>query len=137
MGSTHTRSNFKEQTTGLKIAFSNASIVTATITTAAITTLTTTTSTVTTSNVTTLNVANNYIKLGTDVYIMRVVGAGKPSAFSTAVLNGLATALTGGTATRVGKGSLFLTASSTHVGSACFLKYLAATWCNVTLGAAV
>lgn len=132
MGDTHFRSNVLEQTSGLKVAFSNASIVTATITTASIGTLRSPSATFTA-----LSVSNNYLKLGTSVYIMRVVAAGSPSAFSTAVLNGLATALIGGTATRAGKGSVFLTASGTHTGSTLFMKYLAATWCNVKTGAAV
>ena len=145
MGVTHFRSDVKENGTH-KLAFTNASIVTATVNTlkvdgnmtvAGTSTLTgnvTGTGTVTgTSGL--IASAGTYIKLGS-IYI---ITAAALSDFLPATIDAAATAAAGvSLATSIPRGSLFINASSNvNASKVLLVKSAPATWCIVTTGSQI
>ncbi len=124
MGDTHFRSNVKEQTSGLKVAYTTGSFVDCNVGTI------TSGGAVAGANVR----GTSYFRLGTDVYII----SGVPSAFTHAGISAAATNVSGITAANLGEGTMFLSASIGHPASTCFMivtQGAAASWCNVQSGA--
>lgn len=129
MGDTHFRSNVKEQGT-YKIAFTNASIVTATINTLNVTGNLANTGTVTATGGLLVG-SGKYIKLGS-IYII----TGAPTAFTSAGIDLVATLAAGvANSASIPRGSLFLNASAGATASQLiFAKAAPSTWSVVTLG---
>lgn len=122
MGNTHFRSSVKEQTSGLKIAFSNASVVTATFTSAAVTNITG---------------VKKFASNAGPLYIMSVT---EPYAFTAATLVALASAAAAVNGTSLPKGTILTLASPAAPASNIWMKGHAtktASWINLTLGGKV
>jgi hypothetical protein len=120
MGDTHHRSNLREHSAGLVVAYTTGSFVDCNVGTI------TGTGVVAGANVR----GTSYFRLGTDVYIV----SGVPAAFTNAGVSLAATSGSGITEAGLGEGTIFLSASLNHPASACFVKVAPATWCNVTTG---
>lgn len=144
MGVTHFRSDVKEQGTR-KLAFSNASIVTATINTLKVDgVLTTAGGIVNTGAITSTTTvtgtggviagSGKYFKLGS-IYII----TGAPAALTTEGIAAVATLAAGvSNNASIPRGSLFLNASSGGTATQrVYVKFAPATWAVVTTGSQV